>query len=36
MKEALRSLELGPLPEEELARLRKIGDHVHEHSTRFF
>jgi predicted aldo/keto reductase-like oxidoreductase len=36
MKEALRSLELGPLPEEELARLRKIGDHVHEHSTGFF
>ncbi len=36
MKEALRSLELGPLTEEELARLRKIGDHVHQHSTVFF
>ena len=36
MKEALRSLELGPLSEDELVRVRKIGDYVHTHSTRFF
>jgi aryl-alcohol dehydrogenase-like predicted oxidoreductase len=36
MKEALRSLELGPLSGDELARLRKIGDYVHQHSTKFF
>ena len=29
MKEALRTLELGPLTEEKLERLRKIGDHIH-------
>ena len=36
MQEALRSLELGALSEEELARVRKIGDYVHQHSARFF
>lgn len=36
MQEALRSLELGPLSEEELVRVRKIGDYVHQHSARFF
>ncbi|MGD9079404.1 MAG: hypothetical protein PVG96_08690 [Desulfobacterales bacterium] len=36
MQEALRSLELGPLSEDELARVKKIGDYVHEHSARFF
>jgi predicted aldo/keto reductase-like oxidoreductase len=36
MQEALRSLELGPLSEDELVRVRKIGDYVHAHSTRFF
>jgi predicted aldo/keto reductase-like oxidoreductase len=36
MQEALRSLELGPLPGDELARLRKIGDYVHQHSSKFF
>jgi predicted aldo/keto reductase-like oxidoreductase len=36
MQEALRSLELGPLSEGELVRVRKIGDYVHAHSTRFF
>ena len=36
MKEALRSLELGPLSEDELVRVRKIGDYVHQHSAKFF
>jgi predicted aldo/keto reductase-like oxidoreductase len=36
MKEALRSLELGALDEEELNRVRSIGDHVHAHSGKFF
>jgi predicted aldo/keto reductase-like oxidoreductase len=36
MREALRTLELGPLNEEELERIRKIGDHVHSHTSRFF
>jgi aryl-alcohol dehydrogenase-like predicted oxidoreductase len=36
MQEALQSLELGPLSEDELMRVRKIGDYVHAHSTRFF
>jgi predicted aldo/keto reductase-like oxidoreductase len=36
MQEALRSLELGPLSEDELVRVRKIGDYVHRHSAKFF
>ena len=32
MREALRALDLGPLSEEEMARARKIGDHVRAHS----
>ena len=36
MQEALRSLELGPLSGDELARLRKIGDYVHQHSSKLF
>lgn len=36
MQEALRSLELGPLSEDESVRVKKIGDYVHEHSARFF
>ncbi len=36
MQAALKSLELGPLSEDELVRVRKIGDYVHAHSTRFF
>ncbi len=36
MQEALQSLELGLLSEDELVRVRKIGDYVHAHSTRFF
>jgi aryl-alcohol dehydrogenase-like predicted oxidoreductase len=29
MREALSALELGPLRGEEMARARRIGDHVH-------
>lgn len=36
MREALKSLELGPLSEDELERMRRIGDHVHNKSTKFF
>lgn len=36
MREALRALELGPLAPEEMARIRRIGDHVHAHHRRFF
>ena len=36
MREALRSLDLGPLDENELKRIRKIGDYVHAHSGKFF
>lgn len=36
MREALRSLDLGPLNENELKRVRKIGDWVHIHSGKFF
>ena len=36
MQEALRSLELGPLSEDELVRVRKVGDYVQAHSTKFF
>lgn len=32
MREALRALDLGPLDEGEIARARKIGDHVRAHS----
>ncbi len=32
MREALRTLELGPLEGEELERMRKIGDYVHAHT----
>jgi aryl-alcohol dehydrogenase-like predicted oxidoreductase len=35
MKEALRTLELGPLNPEEMARMTRIGDHVRAH-TMFF
>jgi len=35
MRAALTALELGPLGEEDMARMRRIGDYVHEH-TRFF
>jgi aryl-alcohol dehydrogenase-like predicted oxidoreductase len=36
MREALGSLDLGPLNENELKRVRKIGDWVHVHSGKFF
>jgi predicted aldo/keto reductase-like oxidoreductase len=36
MREALRTLELGPLTEEEMTRMRKIGDYVHAHGGGFF
>jgi predicted aldo/keto reductase-like oxidoreductase len=36
MQEALRSLELGALSEDESVRVRKIGDYVHQHSPKFF
>jgi hypothetical protein len=36
MKEALRTMDLGPLNSEEMARMRQIGDYVHEHKSRFF
>ncbi len=36
MREALRALELGPLSQEELERMRRIGDYVHAHTGKFF
>ncbi|MBW1789108.1 MAG: hypothetical protein JRK53_21255 [Deltaproteobacteria bacterium] len=36
MREALRTLELGPLDPDEMARMKRIGDHVHEHGGMFF
>ena len=36
MREALKSLEMGPLDEEEIDRVRRIGDHVHANSGKFF
>ena len=37
MREALAALDLGPLTEEEMARIRRIGDHVHaDFKGRFF
>jgi aryl-alcohol dehydrogenase-like predicted oxidoreductase len=36
MKEALRTLDLGPLSPEEMDRMRKIGDHVRAHSRNLF
>ncbi len=36
MREALRSLELGPLSHEELERMRKIGAYIHENAGKFF
>ncbi|NNF99004.1 MAG: hypothetical protein HKM93_06470 [Desulfobacteraceae bacterium] len=34
MRDALRALELGPLSDEEMSRIRRIGDYVHENSKR--
>ncbi len=36
MKEGLRTLDLGPLTPEEMARVKRAGDYVHEHSGKFF
>jgi aryl-alcohol dehydrogenase-like predicted oxidoreductase len=36
MREALRTLDLGALSQEELERMRRIGDYVHANTTRFF
>jgi hypothetical protein len=36
MKEALKVLELGPLDEEAMTRIKKIGDHVHETAKGYF
>jgi len=36
MEEALRTLDMGPLRGEELERIKRIGDHVHAHTGRFF
>jgi aryl-alcohol dehydrogenase-like predicted oxidoreductase len=35
MREALKALDLGPLGEDEMARIHRIGDHVHATSRRF-
>ena len=35
MREALRTLDLGSLSEEELERMRRVGDHVHDHTGKF-
>ncbi len=35
MQEALRTLELGPLSDEEMKRMRMIGDYVHDKSAKF-
>jgi aryl-alcohol dehydrogenase-like predicted oxidoreductase len=31
MREALAALQLGPLSEEEMARMQRIGDYIHSH-----
>ena len=36
MREALRALDLGPLSDDEMARARRIGDFVREHSKKLF
>ena len=36
MREALRTLDLGPLTEDEMARVRRVGDYVHKYSRRLF
>ncbi|MFC1885057.1 aldo/keto reductase [Thermodesulfobacteriota bacterium] len=36
MQEALKTLDLGPLDEDELERMRRIGDYVHAHTGKFF
>jgi aryl-alcohol dehydrogenase-like predicted oxidoreductase len=31
IREALKALDLGPLSDEEMVRVRRIGDYVHDH-----
>jgi aryl-alcohol dehydrogenase-like predicted oxidoreductase len=35
MRAALPALELGPLAEEDMERMKRIGDYVHGHTRRF-
>jgi aryl-alcohol dehydrogenase-like predicted oxidoreductase len=35
MEEALRTLDLGPLDDQEMERMQRIGDHLHAHAGRF-
>ncbi|MFC1581124.1 hypothetical protein ACFL4N_09500 [Thermodesulfobacteriota bacterium] len=35
MKEALRALDLGPLTDQEMKKMHRIGDHLHAHAGRF-
>jgi hypothetical protein len=35
MRAALPALELGPLGEEDMERMKRIGDFVHQHNRRF-
>ena len=35
MREALQTLELGPLSDEDMTRMKRIGDHVHQSARRF-
>ena len=35
MREALNALDLGPLSDEERARVRRIGDYVRDHYKKF-
>jgi hypothetical protein len=36
MRHALKALTLGPLAPEALARIRPIGDYIHDHHQRLF
>jgi predicted aldo/keto reductase-like oxidoreductase len=36
MREALKSLDMGPLTTEEMNRIKKIGDHVHKTAKGLF
>jgi predicted aldo/keto reductase-like oxidoreductase len=36
IREALKALDLGPLSKEEIARIKRIGDHVHAKYCRLF
>ena len=36
MHQALKALQLGPLSDDELERVQRIGDHVHTNHRRFF